>query len=592
MYIFGYYRPIFFVMNFIDIATLNISTDLDVLKRDTQRNSLLLYQHKGDFFADGNRIGNVNPNNAHKKILKVLEKAIHDNSDIVLSPEYSCPISVITHIIASEEIQPLTNKIWVLGGESISKEELSQLNNANQDNILIHFEDNVFNSNKKYLDPLYYIFRGVHNGATKLIILIQFKTRHMGVWSSDVERNNLIEGNNIYIIKNSNTSVRLISFICSEAMNVRTDLTQQVKNDILWDDMPFLILHPQINPDPSHQNFVDFRKFILEVEKKEVISLNWGVNTFFNGNNWYSGRGNTARSGIFFKTDELNHDSNRIIRNHKKGLYFLHSSRNKYVYYFDGDPELFCIENPPVHINEGEAPQRRREGPEVIEIYRFDDITSNFIILQATDDRHLQFFIDRGIANHFLLNPDNSIIDKERLINISTGKVNGKLESKWGEVIYLNSFNLKEADECNCRMTYVEDTYAASETIRSLNCANLIELDQTILPDKSRYPESIKDLTHHNIILSYSLHSAANKYKYNLTNDNGEIKKATICYLGNVSVSQVKSTYDELQKLFEEGTEGKRRIVVYYKSGTDLRYKYDENAGSITNPSNDNSSIL
>lgn len=579
-------------MNFIDISDLNISTTLDILKRGTQRNSLLLYQHNGDFFADGNRIGNADKNIAHTKFLKVLEKARQDNSDLVLSPEYSCPISIITHIIANEDTQPLTNKIWVLGGESITKEELGQLNDANQDNVLVHFENDVLNSNKRYLDPLYYIFRGVYNDVTKLIILIQFKTRHMGVWSGDVERNNLIEGNNIYIIKNSNTSVRLMSFICSEAMNVRTDLIQEVKNHILWDDMPFLILHPQINPDPSHQNFVDFRKFILETDKKEVISLNWGVNTFFNGNNWYSTRGNTARSGIFFKTDELNYENNRVIRNHKKGLFFLYINKNKFVYYFDGVPELFHIENPPVHINQGEAPQRRREGPEVVEIYCFDNTSSTFNVIQATNDKHLQFFIDRGIANNFLLNADNSIVDKERLINISTGKVNGKLESKWYEVIYLNSFNLKEADECNCRMTYVEDTYASSDIIRSLNCANLIELDQTILPDKSQYPESIKDLTHHNIILSYSQDASTYKYKYNLTNDNGELRKATICYLGNVSVIQVKNTYDELQKLFEEGTEGKRRIVVFYKNGTDIHSKYDESAGSITNPSNDNNSIL
>jgi len=579
-------------MNFIDISELNISTTLDVLKRDTQRNNFLLYQHKGDFFADGNRIGNVDQNIAHTKFLKVLEKASQYNSDLVLSPEYSCPLSIINHIVANEDTQPLPNKIWVLGGESITKEQLGQLNDANQENVLVHFENDVLNSNKKYLDPLYYIFRGVHNGATKLIVLIQFKTRHMGVWSGDVERNNLIEGNNIYIIKNSNTSVRLISFICSEAMNVRTDLTQQTKNNILWDDMPFLILHPQINPDPSHQNFVDFRKFILEAEKKEVISLNWGVYTFFNGNNWYSARGNTARSGIFFKTDELNYENNRVIRNHKKGLYFLYINKNKFVYYFDGVPELFLIENPPVHINEGEAPQRRREGPEVIEIYCFDNASTTFNVIQATNDKHLQFFIDRGIANNFLLNEDNSIVDKERLINISTGKVTGKLESKWCDVIYLNSFNLKEADECNCRMTYVEDTYVSSETIRSLNCTNLIELDQAILPDKSQYPDSIKDLSHHNIILSYSQDASTYKYKYNLTDDNGEIRKATICYLGNVSVRQVKNTFDELQKLFEEGTEGKRRIVVFYKNGTDIHSKYDESSGSITNPSNDNSSIL
>ena len=169
-------------MNFIDITTLAISTELDVLKRDTQRNSLLLYQHKGDFFADGNRIGNVDQNIAQTKFLKVLEKARQDNSDLVLSPEYSCPVSIIKHIIATDDIQPLTNKIWVLGGESITKEELGHLSDTNQENVLVHFEDDVLNTNKRYLDPLYYIFRGVHNGLNKLIVLIQFKTRHMGVW--------------------------------------------------------------------------------------------------------------------------------------------------------------------------------------------------------------------------------------------------------------------------------------------------------------------------------------------------------------------------------------------------------------------------
>src|SRR5690554_5284574 len=162
-------------MNFIDISDLNISTTLDVLKRDTQRNSLLFYQHKGDFFANENRIGNVDRNIAHTKFLKILVKARQDNSDLMLSPEYSCPVSIITHIVATEDFQPLTNKIWVLGGESITKEELCQLNDANQENVLVHFENDVLNSNKRYLDPLYYVFRGVHNGATKLIVLIQFK---------------------------------------------------------------------------------------------------------------------------------------------------------------------------------------------------------------------------------------------------------------------------------------------------------------------------------------------------------------------------------------------------------------------------------
>lgn len=584
-------------MNFIDISDLNISTDLDVLKRDTQRNSFLLYQHKGDFFADNNRIGNANQEGAHTKFLKVLEKARQDNIALVLSPEYSCPKSVIDYIIDNENMQPALNKVWVLGGESINKEEIAQLLAVNQDGVFIHCEDVISNTDKNYSDPLYYVFKGVHNGIPKLIVLIQFKTRHMGgLWGGgNLEADNLIEGNDIYVIKNSNSSTRLVSFICSEAMNVRQELTQDIKDNILdWNDKPFLILNPQINPNPSHLEFIRFRDFIFESDKKEIISLNWGKETFLNNNSWYPEDINTPRSGVFFKTSdiELDYSPNKIINNHKKGFYFLHIIRNRFVYFLNGTIELIKIENKPVDIIEGVAQQRRREGPEAIIAYAFDVGTSNFTEQQSIDDQHISFFNQRGITNNFLLSADNSIVDKERLINISTGKIIGKLENKWCEVIYLNSFNLKEADECNCRMTYVEDTYASSETIRTLNSTNLIELDQRILPDKSQYPESIKDLTHHNIILSYSQNAFTYNYKYNLTNDKGDTKMATICYLGNVSASQVKNTFDELQKLFDEGTESKRRVVVFYKNGTDLRSKYDETAGSITTPSNDNSSIL
>lgn len=580
-------------MEFIDIETLNISTELDILTRDTQRNSMLLYQHQGNFHADDSRIGNSNQNIAHQKFESLLDNAIQENTALVLSPEYSCPKSVITHIIDNEFLRPPSNKIWVLGGESLNKCDILELMGRGSDEVFIYSEDVYTNSNKNYLDPLYYIFRGAHNDVSKLIVLIQFKTRHMGgLWNSQLESNNLIEGNTIYIIKNNNQSVRIMSLICSEAMNFRQEFTPELKNCFDWNDKPFLILNPQFNPSPSHLEFIAFRKFILEEERKEIISLNWGKETVIQGQPLYNTEVNSPRSGIFFKTIELDYSPNRIISNHLKGLYFLHLNRNTFVYYLYGSADLFRVENKPVHINQGVLQQRRREGPEVVEVLYYDETTSSFIAFEAIEDGHIQFFENRGINNNFLLHTDNSIVDKERLINISTGKITGKLENKWCDVIYLNSFNLKEADECNCRMTYVEDTYVSSETIRSLNCTNLIELDQEILPDKSQYPESIKDLTHHNIILSYSQDASTYKYKYNLTNDNGEIKKATICYLGNVSVSQVKNTYDELQKLFEEGTEGKRRIVVFYKNGTDIHSKYDENAGSITNPSNDNSSIL
>src|SRR5690554_2387383 len=112
-------------MNFTDILTLNITTELEVLKRDTQRYSSFLYQHKGFFFADNTRIGNDNQEESKAKFINLLTKAKEENISLVLSPEYSCPKSVIDEIIAQPELQPSKQKLWALGGESLNKEELN-----------------------------------------------------------------------------------------------------------------------------------------------------------------------------------------------------------------------------------------------------------------------------------------------------------------------------------------------------------------------------------------------------------------------------------------------------------------------------------
>ena len=581
-------------MNFIDISILNITTELDILKRDTQRYSSFLYQHKGIFFADNTRIGNNDQEEPSAKFINVLTKAKEDNISLVLSPEYSCPKSVIDEIIANPELQPSQQKLWALSGESLNKEELNYFRNLQVQNIYIHFEDCYSNSDKNYVDPLYYIFNGKHDGNDKLIILIQFKTMHMGVWSGgDIERNNLIHGNNIYIIKNNMTSTRLMAFICSEAMNVRVNLTPQIQTDILWVDMPFLILNPQINPDPSHTDFVNFRRFILENEKKELISLNWGKETYYKEKEWYAARGNTARSGIFIKTNQLNYTKDFIENNHDKGVYFLYLdiNYNKYVFYLNSLPELFHIEHNAVDINIGTPSQRRREGPQVIQIYNFNEkFEINY--LANIDDNHIVNLEERGVINAYFLDQTKSIIDKEILVNILTGKVQSKVQKKWSNVIHLNSFSLSESDECNNRLTYIEDSYENSEIIRSFNSTSIIEIDQNILPNPAVYPHSIKHLKDKNLSLAYANNAHTFNYKYNVINYSGSLEKATICYVGSaVSSKVVEKAYDELQKLFEEESPGKDTIVVFYKNGNSILEKSNPDAGAITKTPTSNNSI-
>ncbi|MCX0341038.1 hypothetical protein, partial [Acinetobacter radioresistens] len=462
-----------------------------------------------------------------------------------------------------------------------------------KEDVYLHFEDVYTESDKEYVDPLYYIFRGKYNDIEKLIIIIQFKTYHMGVWSGDIERNNLIEGETIYIIKNNNNSTRLMTFICSEAMNVSNYLTTEVKDRILWNDMPFLILHPQINPDPSYQNFVDFRRFILAAEKKEIISLNWGTDTLFKNRNWYEGRGKTARSGIFFKTNELNTTKDRLINNQNKGLYFLYINRSTYVYYLDGQPELFYLKNPPVHINDGEPAQRRREGPEIIKIYTFDKDTEEYLEFDLEKDKYLSKLDSRGFKNNFILNPEVSFIEKERLLNISIGNVNIKDGSKWYDVTLLSSFNLRESDECNNRLTYIEDSYSVSEEIRNSYCDKIFELDANILNQKESYPHCIKHLSDKKLSLAFAENSHENEYRYNVVNQSYEIERATICYLGRFPpIDQVNRVYDGLQKLFDKEVPGRNTVVVFYKQGDKILHKSNTDAGNITDFPESYSSIL
>lgn len=580
-------------MNFKDISSLNITTELEVLKRDTQRYSTFLYQHKGVFFADKNRIGNDNQIESITKFINVLTKAKEENISLVLSPEYSCPKSVINEIIANPELQPSQQKLWALGGESLNKEELNYFRKLHNDNIHIHFEDCYSGSDKNYVDPLYYIFKGKHNGVDKLIILIQFKTRHMGgLRSSTLEADNLIEGNIVYIIKNSDNSIRLMSFICSEAINFNAAYINDLIENHSWTDSPFLIISLQYNPLPSYVDFIAFKKFVLEKDKRELITLNWGVDTITPNGTLFFNKTNAPRSSIYFKTtnEDLDYSPDKIIKNHKKGLYFLQILRKKRVYILNGKIELFKIFNKPVSIIDGVDAQQIKEGPTVGNIYEFNkDLGLSEV--QVIEDNHINFLIERGVVNAYFLCPDNSIINKERLLNLTTGKVKSK--DNWSSVISLNSFILGESDECNNRLTYIEDTYDNSEHIRQINCTSIIELDQNILPNSDYFPHSIKRLIDKNISLAYAKGADTFNYKYNVTNKDGNLEKATICYIGSaVSPSLINKTYDELQKLFDVESPGKDTIVVFYKQGNTILEKSNPDAASISSTPSSNNSIF
>ena len=371
--------------------------NLDILKRNSQRKNILLYQHEGSLAADNTRIGNTT--DMSDRLRAFMRLAKENGVDLAITPEYSCPLSNVEEIIQNQASWPNDGKLWVIGGESITKDEIERFRQTcNAGNISIHFEEALLQSPNNYFNPLFYIFTSFEAEIKTLIICIQFKTMHMGVWGGgDIERNNLILGNIIYVLRNSQTSIQLLSLICSEAMNFERNLTLQQKERLYWDDLPYLILNPQVNPDPAHHNFASFRRFILSFSNKEIVTLNWNRNSTLAGNIFL--RYNSSRSGLFVKSDEVElKNTSRIRKNHKLGVYYFLIGPNKHAFILNSTPHAYLLSTPPVSITEGLPEQIKRDGPEITQIYSFDQ-TNNLLPLPGISDNHIEYLESVGCSN-------------------------------------------------------------------------------------------------------------------------------------------------------------------------------------------------
>lgn len=573
---------------FIDDLELNITFDLLALERNSQRYSILLYQHEGTLEANENKIGNSLQSSI--QFDKFFEKAKEKNTDLALTPEYSCPWEVINNIVPNPEKWPSEGKLWIIGCESISKEFIQDFKTKfNQDSSLVYYDESVLGDNKNFLDPLVYIFKVQHEDVSKLFILIQFKTIHMGVWSGGaIERNNLIQGKEVYILRNDANSIYCMSLICSDVLSFRDELTQEKKEVLDWEDKPFLIFNPQLNPNPIHDEFISFRKYIFQYSDKEIISLNWQLNSKIGANNMI--QDNCSRSGFYLKSNEINFsDRHRIIKNHKKGLYYFNNKKNRHTYLLNSSPHCFLVETPRVKISNAQPAQIRRDGPELMELYCLNEAKDSFEINEYISDQHIEYITGLGCQNEFLLDETKCILEKERLLCLSTGNVN-KINGKW-LIDNINSIVMDENREINGRFTVAQDPNTESIQIKTKFIETVEELKSIL--DGKQFPDSLHDLKKEDVILGYYSDSHLDEYKYNVTLSSGEMKPATVSYVGLSPDDVVEKTFSNLRQLFDRKNKDIERVVVFYKRGDEIKARSDLDAGVITKTNDtDDTSIL
>ena len=583
-------------MHFVPLNDLlsDLDYELNILKPDSQPYSFFLYQHEAPFFYSESRIGNYKANaNSFQSFLKI---SVEKSPDLLMTPEYSFPFTFIENILQTSSQQPEKSKLWALGGESITIEDLERLDSYRSENIIILHED-IAKTDKNFLDPIYFLFKANHQSTEKLVLLIQFKTKHMGVWSGDayVERNNLIQGSQIYIFRNAGNTISLFALVCSEAIEFKRTFDENMRKQLDWDYKPFLILNPQCNPKPNHQDFTAFRKLVLEYSNKEIISLNWNSGSRMRNEHYVVGgkdhtliNNRSSRSGFYIKSTDIEFELfDRIRKNHSLGVYYYNNKRHKHTFLLNSFVNAFYGKNISVGLTDL-GTGNRRDGPFIKETYSMDSDGNLFLDSTPVNDQHLDYLASMNCANVFMMDGAVCVGDKEILTCLSSGDIN-QSESKWFKFNFLNNIVLNEDSEISKRITVGEDVEDESLKVRG-HYIDAINVLDDILSRPDELPENFRDLHKKKVLLGFDSDAVKNQYRYNILNEQGKNVVGTIVYLGPMTPRAVDKKLEQYQSLYDYNNKG--RVVVYYKSGNQIIPKSDNNGGTFDNISGDGGPVI
>ena len=548
------------IFKFIDDIIENLTLNLEALTKDSNLYSTLLYQHRGTFASGAAIFGNETDCTNQFNSFFSLSKS--ENVSLALTPEYSCPWNSIDWLLSDESRWPNVGKLWTICCESITPAEVNAFQaKFNKDRIQVVVDTTTFNNgNGLLLDPLCYVFKAQVNGVNKLLVVMQFKTQHMGVWENNAEQAKYIWGNDIYILRNSVNSIYLFTNICSEAIEFKINEAFQEQVHNRWDHNPYIILNPQMNPQPTHDAFKNFRKSIFNYDLKDIISLNWGGGTMFPGK--VDPLIPYSKSSVIIKSDQVEYTNEaRFVNNHKKGLYYILRKPNIQVNYLHPKTDIFIISNHKPSAAGVNGALVRRIGPNVSKVFQWNDGTGNFSELASVEDDFVSFLNSLHCANAICHDVNVSFIDKERLVNLSSGQVKSKKEDRrWHNIDKLESFS-QDPDEVVKRFTYVHDDTGLKHRTEFVEVMDI--LNTQILPNGAFFPENLSSFIENCTEVMFFNNDGEN-FKYNLATIDGT-RKATVAYIGRKDEAQAKRILEQVQGIFENGDQSKKMVVVWYK---------------------------
>lgn len=197
--------------------------------------------------------------------------------ELFLTPEYCIPVQLIDEIIANPALQPHPNTLWCLCCEGLSLSAFEDHMNKWADHAYLG-RGAVENLTYSYfVGFLLYIFMSAD--GDKLCIVPQSKVQPMREELHVCEQSGLSQGHEIVLFGRAMRN-RLCSIICADAYH------PDLKDSNLFfphhAESNNIVLHPQLNSSPRHEDIAALRNRLFEQERGQhtlYITANWACGT-------------------------------------------------------------------------------------------------------------------------------------------------------------------------------------------------------------------------------------------------------------------------------------------------------------------------
>lgn len=259
-----------------DILNIDIIPEFDICSRKSGTFSMMRLQCKANIIADLVNGVRSEEQSHYNLCINAINKAIENNSDILITPEYSIPLKLVTKIVQDSNLQPKSHKIFCLSCGATTVQAFRNLLDAWETDgaYVVRYALDNNAQEKKFVNALIYVFK---LSNSKLCILPQLKTKYMADPFLKCEAGGLTLGSTIYVFGRDNPN-RFCSLICADVLNDEIDRTQFQPTG----NEHIVVFHPQLNPHPRHTTFSSFRHRFYELSsgsKVIYITANWAEGT-------------------------------------------------------------------------------------------------------------------------------------------------------------------------------------------------------------------------------------------------------------------------------------------------------------------------